>query len=88
MGRREATAPLARLLRDAPSAEVIDATHVVADEDCVILLGRIARERPALAAAAREALEAIDHPRARQILAGLARRREGPVGRRAPREPA
>jgi HEAT repeat protein len=71
MGRREARPTLARLLHDAPSPEVIDAIPEVADEDCVILLGRIARTRPALADAALDALEMIDHPRARQIVAAI-----------------
>jgi hypothetical protein len=68
MGRAEARSGLIRLLRDAPSHVVIEAVITVADEDAIILIGRIARTRPALADAAREALEAIDHPRARQIL--------------------
>lgn len=72
MGRREARSALVRLLRDAPSAEVIDAIPAVADEDCVILLGRIVRTQPALTDAAREALQMIDHPRARQVIAALA----------------
>jgi HEAT repeat protein len=71
MGRREARPALVRLLRDAPSVEVIEAVPAVADEDCIILLGRIVRTRPALAGAARDALELIDHPRARQIVAGV-----------------
>ena len=68
MGRTEARPGLIRLLRDAPSRAVVEAVITVADEDAIILLGRIARTRPALADAAREALEAIDHPRARQVL--------------------
>lgn len=71
LGRPEARAALLGLLRDAPSAEVIDAITPIADEECVILLGRIARTVPDLADAAREALEAIDHPRAAQILVHL-----------------
>jgi HEAT repeat protein len=77
MGRREAGPALARLLRDAPSPEVIEAVPGIADEDCVILLGRIARTRPALADAAREALEMIDHPRARQVTAAMTAGRDG-----------
>ena len=69
MGRREAGPALVRLLRDAPSAEVIEGVAPVADEDALILLGRIARSQPALARAALDALETIDHPRARQIVA-------------------
>ena len=78
LGSREARPGLARLLRDAPSLEIIDAVAGIADEDCVIVLGRIARTRPALAAAARAALELIDHPRARQVVAALAAERDRP----------
>ncbi len=74
MGRREARPALARQLRDAPSPAVIDAIVPIADEECVILLGRIVRTQPALAGAALEALETIDHPRARQILAATSAR--------------
>jgi HEAT repeat protein len=69
MGRREARQALVRLLRDSPSVEVIDAIPAIADEDCIILLGRLVRTQPTLADAARDALEMIGHPRARQILA-------------------
>jgi HEAT repeat protein len=75
LGRHEAHAPLARVLREAPSLAVIDAIPNIADEDCVILLGRIVRRRPALADAALEALELIDHPRARHLVAALAAER-------------
>jgi HEAT repeat protein len=78
LGRREARPALVRLLRDAPTAEIIDAIPKVADEDSVIILGRIARTRPALADAARDALETIDHPRARQALAAIAAERRQP----------
>jgi hypothetical protein len=71
IGRREAKTTLARLLRNAPSVEVIDAIPRIADEDCVILLGRIVRTQPALADAALDALEMIDHPRARQLVAAI-----------------
>jgi hypothetical protein len=50
---------------DAPSAEVTDAIPTLADEDCIILLGRLLRIQPGLAGAARDALEMIDHSRAR-----------------------
>jgi HEAT repeat protein len=76
MGRHEARPALGRLLRDAPSIEIIDAIVATADEDCIILLGRIVRTRPGVATAARDALEMIDHPRARQILAAITARRD------------
>jgi HEAT repeats len=75
IGWRDAKSALVRLLRNAPSVEVIDAIPRIADEDCVILLGRIVRTQPALAAAALDALEMIDHPRARQLLAAFSAER-------------
>lgn len=71
MGRREALPTLTRLLREAPSAAVIDAVAPVADEDCVILLGRTARARPDLAELVLDSLAVIAHPRARQLLQSL-----------------
>jgi HEAT repeat protein len=76
MGRSEARQTLVHLLCDAPSFEVIEAIPAIADEDCIILLGRLVRTRPTLAAAARDALETIDHPRARQVIAGAVERDE------------
>jgi hypothetical protein len=69
MGRPEARQALSRLLVSGPSLEVIDAIPGIADEDCIILLGRLVRTQPTLAAAARDALEMIAHPRARQVIA-------------------
>lgn len=71
MGSREARPLLARRLRDAPSPEVIDAISQVADEDCIILLGRLLRSEPTLAGAALDALDASDHPRAAQIIGNV-----------------
>ncbi len=75
LGRREVLPALAGLLQRAPSPEVIDAITPIADEDCIVLLARLARTMPGLADAALDALEAIDHPRARQLLASLAEHR-------------
>jgi hypothetical protein len=77
MGRREALPTLTRLLREDPSAVVIDAVASVADEDCVILLGRIARARPELAPLVRETLAVIAHPRAPQLLQSLSAGQSG-----------
>jgi len=77
LGRPEAQAALARLLRVAPTPEVIDAITPIADEESIILLARIARTRPHLAEVALVALDAIDHPRARQITAGIIANRDG-----------
>ena len=54
---------LLRLLRSVPSAEVIAAVAAVADEECIVLLGRIAQTMPELSAAALDALATIDDPR-------------------------
>jgi hypothetical protein len=73
MGRVEARPMLLRVLRAEPSAEVIDAVGFVADEECIVLLGRIARTRPDLAACAIAALEQIaeDDVRAAAIVAAI-----------------
>jgi HEAT repeat protein len=71
MGRIEARPVLARLLREEPSPDVIDAAASVADEECMVALGRIARSEPALSDAALDALEGIDHPRADAIAAAI-----------------
>jgi hypothetical protein len=71
MGRNEVRPLLARYLREEPSAQLIDAVAPVADEECIILLGRIGRTMPALSAAALDALNSIDHPRASRIAADI-----------------
>jgi hypothetical protein len=73
MGRVEARPALLRLLREAPSAAVIDALGAVADEESLVLLGRLARTRPDLADAALEALDDSDTPRAAAIAAAARR---------------
>ena len=71
MGRNEVRPLLARYLREEPSAQLIDAVAPVADEECIILLGRIGRTMPDLSAAALDALNSIDHPRALRIAAEI-----------------
>jgi HEAT repeat protein len=71
MGRSEARPLLTRLLREGPSIALIDAITLVADEEIITILGRIARDLPELADAALDALEAIDHPRAERIVARI-----------------
>jgi hypothetical protein len=71
MGRIEARPMLATLLREEPSEVVIDAVSSVADEECIVLLGRIARSTPALSDAALNTLEAIDHHRADVIATAI-----------------
>ena len=70
-GRIEARPMLARLLHDQPTEEVIDAVSAVADEDCIVQLGRIARINPRLSAAAIDALDLIDDPRAQAVIAAV-----------------
>jgi HEAT repeat protein len=71
MGRNEVRPLLTRYLLEDPSAELIDALSAIADEECVILLGRVGRTRPDLSQAARDALDCIDHPRASRIAAEI-----------------
>jgi HEAT repeats len=71
IGRIEARPMLAELLREEPSEEVIDAVSSIADEECMVQLGRIARTEPALSDAALDALEDIDQPRAKAIAAAV-----------------
>lgn len=71
MGYNEVRPLLARHLREEPSAELIDAVAAIADEECVILLGCIARTVPGLSQAALDALASIDHPRASRIAAEI-----------------
>jgi HEAT repeat protein len=72
MGRPEGAPLLKQALRQAPSPGVIDAVPPIADDECVVLLGRIARG-PArdLAVAALGALEAVAHPLATRVLERL-----------------
>jgi HEAT repeat protein len=71
IGRIEARPMLAKLLREEPSEEVIDAVSSVADDECIVQLGRIARTQPALSDAALNALEGIDQPRANAIATAI-----------------
>ena len=52
LGRNDARPMLLQLLQQAPSAAVIDAISAIADEECLVILGRIARTRPDLVDAA------------------------------------
>ena len=75
MGRIEARGRLKSLLRDDPSEDVIDATSPIGDEECAVLLGRIARSGSVLADAALASLENIDQARAVMIVAAIRRLR-------------
>src|ERR1700724_2424236 len=71
IGRIEARPMLAKVVRDEPSEEVIDAVSSIADEECMVQLGRIAGTEPALSDAALNALEGIDQPRANAIATAI-----------------
>ena len=64
---------LLRLLQHGPSAVVIDAISAIADEECLVILGRIARTTPDLADAALAVLEIIGSPPAMKIAAASRR---------------
>ena len=69
--RREVRPLLLRFLREKPSTELIDAIAAIADEECIILLGRVADARPDLSHAVLDALDGIDHHRAEKIAAAI-----------------
>ena len=71
LGRPESREVLLRLLREAPSREIIQAVVTIADETCIVLLGRIARTIPDLAEDAFVALTEIDDNRAAAVVAAL-----------------
>jgi hypothetical protein len=74
LGRSEVRPLLVRFLREKPSAELIDAIAPIADEECIILLGRLADACPDLSQAALDALDGIDHPRAEKLAADFRER--------------
>jgi len=74
MGQDVASPQLIRLLANTPSPEVIDAFARIADDDGVVLLGRLAISHPELAAVVLEALDASEQPRATVVAAGVRRR--------------
>jgi hypothetical protein len=70
--RSEARPLLKRALNKAPTVRVIEAIAVIADEECIVLLGRIALGASSdLAGAARDALDTIEHPLAARLLERL-----------------
>ena len=73
MGRNDARPMLLRLLQQAPSAAVIDAISAIADEECLVIFGRIARTGPDLVDVALEALDSIGSPPAMKIAAASRR---------------
>ena len=62
---------LLRLLAEQPAAELIQAVSGIADESCIVLLGRIARTMHALAPEAIEVLRDMDSERAGAVVASI-----------------
>lgn len=79
LGRSDARPALKKLLREEPSRDVVESMSAIADEECMVLLGRLARTTPHLADAAVDALESIDHPRASAIAAAVRRLPSSPA---------
>jgi hypothetical protein len=73
LGRVEGRSLLKRELLRAPTPRVIEGVVPIADDDCIVALGKIARSASGLADAARDALGASEHELAARILAGLSR---------------
>jgi HEAT repeat protein len=73
MGRTEVRPALKRLVRAAPSAEAIDALAAIADEEAIVLLARLGRDRRDLAAAVLSGLDGMEVPRAEAAAAALRR---------------
>jgi hypothetical protein len=77
MGRAEVRALLIGYLREKPGAELVDAIAPIADDECIILLGRVARTEPRFSEAALDALLSIGNTRADQVAAAVSRNRSG-----------
>jgi len=71
LGWTEARQALVRLLEDAPTVGVIEALAGVADDDVVVLLGRVARARPVLADTVLAALDELASTMAVKVANGL-----------------
>jgi HEAT repeats len=71
LGRREARPLLKHLLQETPTPEIVSALAGIADDECLVLLRRLAQHAPALTEAVIDALEMSDHPRAAAIAATL-----------------
>ena len=71
MGRRAARPALTRLIQTKPTAEAIDAVASIADDTCIVLLGRIARTQPVLADSVLGALDDIDTPQASAVASAI-----------------
>jgi hypothetical protein len=72
-GRAEVRGVLLRALRESPDPDLIEAILPIADEEAVVVLGRVAERHPALRAAVLTELDDIDLPRAAVVRARLER---------------
>ena len=73
MGRPDGRRRLLDLLAQQPDADLLSAIAVIADDECAVLLGRVARSHPPLRDAAVQALDSIETPRAAAVLESLAK---------------
>ena len=60
-----------RTLQAKPTADAIDAVASIADDTCIVLLGRIARLQPGLADVVLGALDEIDTPQASAVATAI-----------------
>ena len=74
MGKGEARNQLKRHLKERPSHRVIEALAGVADEESIVFLARLGRDRPELAGSVLAALDDIEHPRASTAASALRQR--------------
>jgi HEAT repeat protein len=74
MGKGDARNQLKRHLKERPSHRVIEALAGVADEESIVFLARLGRDRPQLAGSVLAALDDIEHPRASTAASALRQR--------------
>ena len=80
LGRIEARPVLMKQLHHRPSAEVIEALVPIADQDVIVVLGRIARAIPDLAQPVLDALDQIGNDRAARVAEALRTHHSAPSG--------
>ena len=73
-GRHEARVVLKNMLRRAPTQATIEAIAPIADHECIVLLGRLARAQTDLKNVALDALALIDDPLAIKLADALTSR--------------
>ncbi|MBV8458388.1 MAG: hypothetical protein JO122_17440 [Acetobacteraceae bacterium] len=73
LGYPEGRPMLKRLLAQSPTPEIIEALGLIADDEALVLLGRVARRCPHLKDGVLRALESADSPAAATIITSLAK---------------